>query len=126
MKDIQTRADIELLMREFYNSLLADNSISYIFMDVASINLEEHLPHLADFWEQNILQTGSYKKNVMRIHLDLNNNEPLTPQHFETWLSHFYKTIDNLFTGFNAELIKTRALSIATIMKIKTLHNQQS
>lgn len=122
--DIQTRADIELLVKEFYSRLLQDSSISYIFTDVAGINLEEHLPHLADFWEQNILQTGSYKKNVMRIHLDLNAREPLTPQHFDTWLSHFYTTVDNLFSGTNSEIIKTRAVSIATTMKIKALHNQ--
>lgn len=124
MNDIQTRTDIEQLMRQFYSRLLQDSSINYMFTDVAKINLEEHLPQITDFWEQNILQTGNYKKNVMRIHLDLNQKEPLTPVHFETWLSHFYTTVDNLFAGPNAEIIKTRALSIATTMKIKALYNQ--
>lgn len=119
MKDIQTRADIEQLMREFYNRLLDDPAISYIFTEVAKINLEDHLPHLADFWEQSLFYTGNYKKNVMQLHLDLNEKEQLTNTHFDIWLSHFNATTDSLFKGENAEKIKSRALSIATIMKIK-------
>lgn len=119
MKDIETRQDIALLMREFYNRLLTDPAISYIFTDVAKIDLEAHLPHLTDFWELSVLHTGTYKKNVMQLHLDLNNKERLTNTHFDVWLGHFNQSVDDLFSGSNAEKIKTRALSIATIMKIK-------
>lgn len=119
MKDIETREDIALLMREFYNRLLTDPAISYIFTDVAKINLEAHLPHLTDFWELSVLHTGTYKKNVMQLHLDLNSKERLTNTHFDVWLGHFNKSVDDLFSGSNAEKIKTRALSIATVMKIK-------
>src|SRR5690606_34069542 len=115
MRDIANRIDLELLMAEFYNKLLADDSISYIFTDIAKINLEEHLPHIVDFWEQNIFYTGSYRKNVLKIHLDLNEQSSFTGTHFMTWLSHFNATIDEHFIGPTAELMKTRALSIATI-----------
>lgn len=119
MKDIETRTDIELLMREFYSRLLNDSAISYIFTDVAKINLEEHLPHLTDFWEQSLFLTGGYRKNVMQIHLDLNEKESFTSQHFETWLRHFEDSVNDMYAGPNAEKIKTRANSIATVMKIK-------
>ena len=119
MKDIETRADLEVLLKEFYTRLLNDDSINYIFTDVAKINLETHLPHITDFWEQSLFYTGGYKKNVMQIHLDLNAKEKLTEGHFKTWLAHFHQTTDNLFTGLNAEKIKTRAESIATVMKLK-------
>ena len=119
MNDIRSRKDIELLLREFYNRLLADPEISYIFTDVAKINLEAPLPHLADFWDQTLFHTGSYRKNVMQIHTDLNAEEKLTQKHFDTWLALFYGTTDALYSGDNAEKAKTRALSIATIMKIK-------
>lgn len=122
MKDIETRTDVELLMREFYNRLLADDSINYIFTDVAKIDLEAHLPHLADFWEQTLFHTGTYRKNVMQLHLDLNAQEKLTTAHFDTWLKHFNNTINLLFEGENVEKAKTRAQSIATIMQIK-MHN---
>ncbi len=119
MTDLQNREDLELLMKRFYARLLADDSISYIFTDVAQIDLQEHLPHIVDFWELSILHTGNYKKNVMQVHLDLNHKEKLRREHFETWLGHFYRSVDAHFAGPNAELIKTRALSIATVMQIK-------
>lgn len=119
MTDILTRHDLEILLQEFYGKLLQDPAISYIFTDVAKINLKEHLPHLVGFWEQTLFHTGGYRKNVMQLHLDLNAKENLTGQHFEIWLTTFNATVDGLFVGENAENAKTRALSIATIMKIK-------
>ncbi|MNK01043.1 Group 3 truncated hemoglobin ctb [compost metagenome] len=119
MKDIETRADLEVLMREFYNKLLQDDAINYIFTDVAGIKLEEHLPVITDFWELSLFHTGGYRNNVMQVHLGLNSKEKLTEKHFATWLKHFEETTNSLFSGANAEKIKTRALSIATIMKIK-------
>jgi hemoglobin len=119
MTDILTRNDLEKLLREFYGKLLQDPAISYIFTDVAKITLEDHLPHLIDFWEQTLFHTGGYRKNVMQLHLDLNAKEHLTGQHFDIWLNTFNAVVDSLFVGENAENAKTRALSIATIMKIK-------
>ena len=106
-------------MAAFYDKLLRDESIGYIFTDVAKINLETHLPHIADFWEQNILRSASYRKNVLKIHLDLNALTAFTPNHFRTWLSYLNETIDEHFCGDNAELMKTRALSVATVMQLK-------
>ena len=122
MKDIETRVDLELLLRAFYNRLLGDTSISYMFTDVAKINLEEHLPHITDFWEQSLFYKGNYRKNVLQIHQDLNSKEKLTAAHFITWISNFNDTVDAMFKGENSDKIKTRALSIATVMKIKISH----
>lgn len=119
MKDIESREDLEILTRAFYTRLLADDKVSYIFTDVAKINLETHLPKITDFWELSMFHTGPYHNNTMQVHMMLNDKEQLTTTHFDTWLAHFNKTVDELFSGPNAEKIKTRALSIATIMKIK-------
>jgi hemoglobin len=119
MKDIIDRTDLESLMAAFYEKLLADPGIGFIFTNVAGIDLESHLPHIVDFWEQNILNTGTYRKNVLKIHTDLNAKFPLENIHFQIWLGHFNCTIDRMFAGENAEKMKTRALSIATVMKIK-------
>ena len=119
MKDIENRQDLELLLAEFYNKLLKDPAISYIFTDVANIDLAHHLPLLADFWELSIFHTGNYRNNPMQVHLDLNSKEKLTEEHFNIWLNHFYDTVDEHFEGLNAEKIKTRAVSIGTVMKIK-------
>jgi len=119
MNDISTRQDLEMLMAAFYDKLLADDAIGYIFTDVAKIDLENHLPHIVDFWEQNILHTGNYRNNVLKIHLNLNDKVRLNATHFTTWLTHFNATIDQHFAGENAETMKTRALSVATVMQIK-------
>lgn len=119
MKDIENRQDIEVLLSAFYSRLLQDPAINYMFTNVAGINLQEHLPHITDFWEQSLFYTGSYRKNVMQIHLDLNGKEKMTDAHFETWLNHFNTVTDLLFAGPNCEKAKTRAQSIATVMKIK-------
>lgn len=119
MTDIHTRKDLEWLMEHFYAKLLSDDAINYIFTDVAKINLEQHLPHIVDFWEQVVLNTGSYKNNVLQIHLDLNEKVKLLPGHFEIWLHHFEQTVNSRFIGENASKMITRAVSIATVMKIK-------
>jgi hemoglobin len=119
MNDIQTPEDLHLLVTTFYQKLLSDPSISYVFTDVVKIHLEEHLPILVTFWSQAILGTGGYTKNLTQIHLDINDKEYLSPELFKTWLNHFFNSVDENFQGENSEKIKTQASQIATIMQIK-------
>lgn len=118
-KDIETRSDLLLLIQEFYKKLLADNSINYLFMDVAKIDLHHHLPVLVDFWDSVLFQSDTYHKNAMQPHLALHQKSRLDKHHFETWLRYFKETVDKLFAGDNAFVIKERATSIATVMQIK-------
>ena len=119
MKDIQTRDDLYLIVSSFYDKLLADEQINFIFTEVANIDLEPHLWELVDFWEQMLFDKGDYRKNVLQLHLDLNQKIKLTATHFEIWLRYFDASINENFAGQIAENMKTRALSIATVMKIK-------
>ena len=120
-KDIENRKDLLQLMQTFYEKLLADNSISYFFTDVAKVNLTHHFPVLVDFWDSVLFQSGTYQKNAMQPHLALHHKSPLTKHHFETWLRYFKESVDELFSGANAFIIKERATSIATVMQIKTI-----
>lgn len=126
MKDIENQDDLYLLVDEFYKKLLSDTSISYIFTDVVKIKIEEHLPILVTFWSQAILGTGGYTNNLTQIHLDIDKIEHLTKELFDIWLNHFYTTVDENFIGEKAEKIKTQALSIATIMQIKIMQQNQN
>ena len=119
MKDIQKRDDLYLIVSSFYDKLLADEQINFIFTEVAKIDLEPHLWELVDFWEQMLFNKGEYRKNVLQLHLDLNQKIKLTATHFEIWLRYFETSINEHFVGQTAENMKTRALSIATVMKIK-------
>ena len=125
MEDIQNQKDLYFLVDEFYKKLLSDPSISYIFTDVVKIKIEEHLPILVTFWSQAILGTGGYTNNLTQIHLDIDKKEHLTPELFKIWLNYFYKTVDENFAGKNSENIKTQALSIATILQIKIIKQNE-
>jgi len=120
-KDISSREDLFLLIKNFYDKLLSDKTISYLFTDIAKINLDHHLPILVDFWDSVLFQSDTYRKNAMQPHLILNQKSPLEKHHFETWLMHFNNTVDELFEGEKAFLAKERAQSIATVMQIKLI-----
>jgi hemoglobin len=118
-KDITSRQDIELLMNNFYEKLLADPAINYIFTQVAKLDIKTHLPVIADFWESVLLNNNVYHNNAMKIHMNLNEKTPLLRSHFDVWLQHFTDTVDQLFEGTVALLAKQRAASVATVMQIK-------
>tara|TARA_R110002073_G_scaffold72537_1_gene177658 strand:+ start:691810 stop:692184 length:375 start_codon:yes stop_codon:yes gene_type:complete len=121
--DIQNRKDINLFTTQFYDKLLSDKEIQHFFEAIIKNNtLESHLKIVADFWEDLLFQTLNYQKNAMKPHLFLNKTNPFQKKHFEIWLKHFNNTIDQHFTGTKADLAKTRALSIATVMQIKMQH----
>jgi hemoglobin len=123
--DIRDRKDLEILMQQFYGKLLADTSISYVFTDVAKIDLSSHLPVLVDFWESILFQADTYHKNAMKVHIDLHKRSSLQAQHFKTWLGYFHENVDELFEGEKAELAKQRATSIATVMQIKLIEQDK-
>ena len=118
-KDINSRDDLFLLVKVFYEKLLNDKSISYLFTDIAKIDLDHHLPVLVDFWDSILFQSDTYRKNAMQPHLIIHQKSPIQKHHFETWLRYFKNTVDELFEGDKAFLAKERAQSIATVMQLK-------
>lgn len=119
MQDIKDRADIKQLVDTFYTKVRADETIGYLFNEVAKVNWEQHLPRMYDFWENILFQTGGFKGNPMVAHVQLHQKSPLSADHFARWQELFLATVDELFKGDMAELIKQRARSIATMMLIK-------
>ena len=117
--DIQTREDLFSLVKLFYEKLFADELLQSIFIDVAKIHLEEHLPILVDFWDSILLDGDSYRRNQMDKHMDLNKKVTLEKKHFDQWLVLWNQSIDELFDGERAEHAKFRAKSIADIMVYK-------
>ncbi len=118
-KDIQTKEDIAQLINAFYEKVRANETIGYIFNDVARVDWEHHLPIMYEFWEGILFHTGSYANNPMVVHRNLHEKHPLTAAHFAEWLRLFKLTVDQLFEGNNAALIKQRAQSIAMVMQLK-------
>jgi hemoglobin len=120
-KDIESKADIPLLINTFYSKVRENEAIGYIFNDIAKVDWGSHLPVMYDFWESVLFHTGPYARNPMTIHKALHQRYPISSAHFREWLRLFRETVDELFEGLNAEMIKQRAESIATVMQLKIL-----
>jgi hemoglobin len=121
MNDIETREDILLIMRKFYDRLLVDDSINFFFTKVTSVDqhLEAHFEILATFWEQSLFLKGGYSNNMFQIHKNVHEKSPLNKDHYDIWLSHLNTSINENFEGKYAEQMKTQALSMATVLQIK-------
>ncbi|MBK5272834.1 MAG: group III truncated hemoglobin [Bacteroidia bacterium] len=117
--DITTRTDIEKLIVRFYEKVKPDETIGFIFTEVAKINWEHHIHVIVDFWETILLDNPVYTKNAMEVHYTLNQRVQLTGDHFNTWIRLFSETVDELYEGKIALLAKTRAKAIASLMEYK-------
>jgi hemoglobin len=111
--DIETREDCERLVREFYSRVLVDPMIGWIFVDVAKLDVEAHVPQIASFWETILLGAQSYRGGAFRPHAALHAKVPLRAGHFERWLVLWRDTVDELFAGDRAELAKSHATRVA-------------
>lgn len=119
MTDIQNRADIDHLIHTFYEKIMEDEEIGYFFTEVVKLDLDHHLPKIADFWETTLFHQAKYKGNPITPHVTMHEKSPMTRAHFDRWVKVFCDTIDDLFAGAKAEMAKQRAHSIATVMLIK-------
>jgi hemoglobin len=114
--DIAGRADIERLVNTFYEKIRSDDLLGFIFNDVAKTDWAVHLPKMYAFWETMLFRSGGFVGNPLAAHERL---VPLTamgrPQ-FDRWLSVFTATVDQLFTGKNAEHLKNSAADMANVI----------
>ena len=112
-RDIETREDCERLVRAFYGRAFEDPIIGWLFVDVAKLDLEAHVPVVASFWETILLGARSYSGGAFRPHAELHMQAPLRAGHFARWLALWHATVDELFTGERAELAKAHADRVA-------------
>ena len=119
LPDLAGRADIERLVNTFYDRVRSDELLGFIFDDVAKIDWAVHLPKMYAFWETVIFRSAGYTGNPLSAHARL---VPLTamgrPQ-FDRWIAVFTATVDSLFSGENAEHIKSAASDMANVIHAK-------
>ncbi|MBK8625562.1 MAG: group III truncated hemoglobin [Saprospiraceae bacterium] len=118
-QDIKNRNDIELLVNTFYDKVKTNNILGNIFIDLAKVDWESHLPIMYSFWASILLNEQSYKGNTMTKHIILSKSVSLKSQQFTEWLDIFISTVDELFEGIKAEEAKFRAENIAKLMQYK-------
>ena len=120
-KEIKSREDIVLLVDEFYRKIKQDELIGPVFTDVAKVDWAKHLPIMYDFFENILFYTGSYSGNPMELHQHISRIFPFTEKHFKRWNHLFNSTLDDLFTGSMADVIKLRIMRISDVMKNKII-----
>lgn len=121
MNDIMDTSDIKMLIDTFYNKVKSDLVIGYFFNDVINVDWDHHLPKMYEFWSKVVFSEGNYHGNPMSVHQSIHSKSTMTVEHFEHWIYLFHATVDELFHGENADLIKDRAQNIAAIMVTKIL-----
>ena len=51
LADLHDRDDVYTLVSEFYRRVFTDDLLGPIFVDIARMGLDHHLPIISDFWE---------------------------------------------------------------------------
>lgn len=114
--DLADRDDIVALLRDFYGRAFRDELLGPVFVDVARLDLEAHLPVMCDFWQTVLFRAGTYRGNALQPHLRLHARAHLTAAHFDRWLALWCATVDERHVGAKAELAKVQAARIAGSM----------
>ena len=118
-KDILNKNDIEKLVEHFYQKVKKEPSISTFFRD--DFNWEKHVEVMCKFWENVVFYTGSYNGNPMSKHIEIHSKKLLTMKDFHLWTKLFNDSVDELYFGDRADLIKLKAANIATVMQMQIL-----
>lgn len=106
-------------IRAFYAQAVPDPVIGHLFTDVAQLDLEAHLPTITAFWEGVLFGTGPYTGNPMAVHHALHAKHPLTPEHFNRWLTLWEDTLRSTHQGPKVEEAILRAKTIGAVMQVK-------
>ena len=113
--DIQTEADVKLLVDTFYLKVNQDDMLAPVFNGFAGVDWSRHLPIMYDFWSGILLGTSRYRGRPFPKHMPL----PIDVTHFQRWLALFNATVDELFAGPKANEAKMRALNIASVFEFR-------
>ena len=119
--DIETREDLQLVVRSFYEKTIDDPIIGFFFTQVEPLDLDVHVPKVVDFWETmlfgaNAMEKGKYAGNMLQAHISVDKKARMQTGHFTRWLYLFHGSVDLLFEGENAERLKHRASKMANSM----------
>ena len=105
--------DLHDLLVAFYDTVGADPLLAPYF---AEIDMQEHIPRIADFWSTLVFGSRRYGGNAFRPHAMMPN---LTGPHFARWLDTLEATIDARFAGPAAEQMKALGHRIAYSMQLR-------
>jgi hemoglobin len=95
MADIQSEADIKLLVDSFYSKVKADDLLGPIFQEKLGDHWDQHLEKMYKFWGMALFAQSGYSGHPLSKHLTL----PIEETHFNRWLHLFFNTLNEHFDG---------------------------
>lgn len=124
-KDIENRADISVLIHQFYDRIRADKEIGPYFNELI-LDWDSHLEKLTDFWETNLFAIRKYKGNPIEVHnkVDEHFHGQINPNEFGIWLNYWFQTLDELFEGENVTVLKDRARRMGSFFYLNMFKNR--
>ncbi len=117
--DIRNKEDIEVVVRHFYQKVKTDAVISTFFSDTMVPDWDKHINKMCTFWENILFYTGEYKGDPLATHRNIHRQQTTNKTHFDAWLQLFNLSVDDYFSGPNAEKMKHHANGIASVMQLK-------
>lgn len=117
LPDISSPEDVKAFVDAFYGKVLEDDLLKPVFVDIAGVDWDEHLPKMYAFWSSLLLGTANYHGAPFPPHFALRQH--INTDHFDRWLNLFEETIDSLFAGDRATMAIQRARNIAWIFQAK-------
>lgn len=110
MHDIESRKDVGILVRSFYDKVRQNSEIGHFFNETIT-DWEPHLEKLTDFWESNLFFKSVFSGNPKAAHIDVDRSfdESISNYHFGIWMNLWFETIDELYAGELANRAKTNA-----------------
>lgn len=116
-QDLQSRGDIELLVRTFYGKVRQHPDLGPIFNGIVD-DWESHIQTITNFWQSNLWHTKTYRDNPIQKHITVDQqvNHQIDQAHFGHWLQLWFETTDDLYEGQNAHTAKQRARNMAHML----------
>lgn len=122
LKDIETLADIQLLVDSFYSKIRENPILKDIFNERIEERWPEHLEKMYKFWQTVLLDEHTYYGSPFIPHARL----PVQKEHFNEWLRIFDITVDTLFKGEKAERAKWQGERMAEMFHTKIQYYQKN
>ncbi|MFT4768910.1 MAG: hemoglobin [Glaciecola sp.] len=111
------REQIDEFVDAFYERVLADPVLAPLFLEVAQVDLSEHLPRIKAYWRKMLLGDRDYRRHMMRQHREVDARQLFVDEHYRRWLFLFEKTLEKHPLGAHTERASELARRVAGNMR---------
>jgi len=115
--DLDAQGQLDAFIDAFYERVLVDPLLAPLFLEVAAIDVDEHLGVIKAYWRKMLFREVGYRRNMMAHHEALHGLQYLREAHFERWLSLYRATLASGWEGPNARRADQLAVKIAGYMQ---------